>query len=103
VGNQSSREIWDLLHPIGYDHSYMSFMCSCVLLLMVFLASCIFVVGGVAYVYMCGFIVEWVRWHFAFVCKVVYICVLFSVLVYFIIFLCFCIFVLLVWCLFNFQ
>ena len=39
-----------------------------VLLLVVFLVLCIFVVGGVAYVYMCGFIVDWLRSCYGFVC-----------------------------------
>jgi len=37
----------------------MSFMCSCVLLFVVFLVLCIFVGGGVAYVNMCGVLVDW--------------------------------------------
>jgi len=41
---------------------------SCVLLLVVFLVLCIFVVGGVASICMCGFIVDWVRLCFGFVC-----------------------------------
>jgi len=39
-----------------------------VLLLVMFLVLCIFVVGGVAYVLMCSFIVDWVRLYFGFVC-----------------------------------
>ena len=48
-------------------HPCMSFVHSCVLLLVVFLALCILVVSGVAYVYICGFIVDWVRLCFGFV------------------------------------
>jgi len=44
------------------------------------------VVGAVAYVYMCGFLVELVRLCFGFVYLFVYIYVLFSVLVCFIVF-----------------
>ena len=43
---------------MGYDHPCMSIVDSCVSLLVVFLAFCIFVVGSVAYVYMCGFLVD---------------------------------------------
>jgi len=46
----------------------MSIVYGYVLLLVVFLALCIFVVSGIAYVYMCGFIVDWVRLCFGFVC-----------------------------------
>jgi len=57
----------------------MYFVDSCVLLLVEFfvlyifvisgvLGLCIFVVGGVASAYMCGFIVDWVRLCFGFVC-----------------------------------
>ena len=52
---------------MGYDHPCISFMHSCVLLLVVFLALCIFVVGGVAYLYMCGILVDWVRLCLGFV------------------------------------
>jgi len=53
---------------VGYDHPCMSFVYSCVLLLVGFSALCIFVGGGVAYVYMSVFLVDWVRLCFAFVC-----------------------------------
>jgi len=36
----------------------MSFMYNSVLLLVVFLALCIFFVGGAAYIYLCGFLVD---------------------------------------------
>ena len=52
-----SEQIWDLLTRVGYDHPWMSFVYSCVLLLVVFLALCILMVGGVAYVSMCGFLI----------------------------------------------
>jgi len=38
------------------------------LLLLVCLALCIFVVGGVAYVYTCGFLFDRVKFCFGFVC-----------------------------------
>ena len=53
---------------MGYDHPCISFMYIYVLLLMVLLVLCVFVVGGVAYVCMCGFIVDRVRLHFGFLC-----------------------------------
>jgi len=62
----------------------MSFLCSCVLLLVVFLALCIFFVYGVGFVYMCCSLADWVRLCFGFVFQFVYICVLFSALVHFI-------------------
>ena len=65
---------------MGYDHPCMSFVYSCILLLVVCLALCIIVVSGVAYVYMCGLLVGWVRLCFCFLCQFVYICVLFSFL-----------------------
>ena len=43
-------------------------MYSCVFLLVVFLNLCILVVGGVAYVYMSGFLVDKVRLCFGFMC-----------------------------------
>jgi len=46
----------------------MSFVYICVLLLVVFLALCIFVVDGVGYVYMCNFLVDRVRLCYVFVC-----------------------------------
>jgi len=46
----------------------MSSVYSCVLLLVVFLVLYIFVVSGVAYAYMCGFLVDMVRLCFGFVC-----------------------------------
>jgi len=46
---------------VGYNHPCMSFVYSCVLLLVVFLALCVYVVGGVACVYMCIYLVDWVR------------------------------------------
>ena len=61
-------EVWDLLSQGGYGHPCLSFVCSCVLLLVVFLVLHIFVVGGVAYVYMCGSLVDRVRLCFRFVC-----------------------------------
>jgi len=76
------------LSRLGYDHHCLSFVYSCVLLLVVFLALCILVVGGVAYIYMCGFLVDRIRWCFEFVCQFVYICVLFSFLCF--VLLCFC-------------
>jgi len=48
-------KFWDLLSQVGYDHPCMSFVYSCVLFLVVFLALRIFVVVGVASVYMCVF------------------------------------------------
>jgi len=53
---------------VGYDHPCMSFVYSCVLLLVVFLALCIYVVGGVAYVHVCIFLVDCVRSSFGFMC-----------------------------------
>jgi len=53
---------------VGYDHHYMSFVYSCVLLSMVFLVLCIFVVGGVNYVCICSFLVDRVRLCFGLVC-----------------------------------
>jgi len=53
---------------VGYDHLYMPFVYSCVFFLVVFLALCIFVVGGVACVSMCGFLGEAVFWIYALVC-----------------------------------
>ena len=53
---------------MGYDHPCLSFVYSCVLLLVVLLALCIIVVGGVAFVYMCDLLVYWVRLCFRFVC-----------------------------------
>jgi len=61
-------EIWDLLSRVGYDNPCMSFVYSSVLLLVVFLALCIFVAGRVAYVYMCRFIVNWAKLSFLFMC-----------------------------------
>ena len=58
MGDRFSDEIWDLSSWVGYDHLSISIVYSCVLLLVVFLALCIFVVGGVAYVYMCEFLVD---------------------------------------------
>jgi len=69
-------------------HPCMSFVHSCVLLLVVFLALCIFMIGGVVYVYICYFIVAWVRLCFLFVCSFVYICVLLVVLCYVFLFFC---------------
>jgi len=63
---------------VGCDHPCISFVYSCVLLLVVFLALCIFIVGGVTYVCTYGFLVDRVRLCFGFVCQLVYICVLFS-------------------------
>ena len=40
------------MSQVGHDHPYMSFVYSCVLLLMVFFALSIFVVGGIA-MYIC--------------------------------------------------
>ena len=57
-----------MLSRVGCDHPCMSFVHSCVLFLVVFLALYIFVAGGVAYVHMCGFLVAWVRLCFGFVC-----------------------------------
>ena len=53
---------------MGYDYPRISFTHSSVLLLVVLLVLCILVVGGVAYVYMCIFFVDWVRLCFGFVC-----------------------------------
>ena len=53
---------------MGYDHPCLSFLYSCVLLLVVLLALFIIVVGGVAFVYMCDLLVYWVRMYFHFVC-----------------------------------
>jgi len=53
---------------IGYDYPYMSFVYSYVLLWVVVLALCILIVSGVAYVYICGFIVDWGRLCIGFVC-----------------------------------
>ena len=53
---------------MGYDHPCLSFVYSCALLLVVLLALCIIVVGGVAFVYMCGSLVYWVRFYFRFTC-----------------------------------
>jgi len=46
----------------------MSFVYSCVLFLVAFFALSMFVVGGIAYVYICGFLVDKVRLCFGFVC-----------------------------------
>jgi len=46
----------------------MSFLYSRYLLLGVFLVLCIFVVVGVASVYMCGLIIDWPRFCFGFAC-----------------------------------
>ena len=45
----------------------MFVMYSCVLLLGQFLPLCIFVVGGVSYIYTCSFLVNWVRLCFGYV------------------------------------
>jgi len=52
---------------VGYDHPCMSFVYSCVSLFVLSLALCIFMIGGVAYVYMCGFLFDRVRLCFGFV------------------------------------
>jgi len=53
---------------VGCDYPCMSFVYSCVFLLVVFLASCISIVGGASYAYMSGFLVDWVRMCFEFMC-----------------------------------
>ena len=53
---------------MGYDHPIMSFVYSCVLLLVVVLALFILVGGGVTYASICGFLVDWVRLCFGVVC-----------------------------------
>jgi len=53
---------------VGYDHPCLSFAYSCVLLLVGFLALFILIVDDVAYVYMCGFLVDWLSLCFEFVC-----------------------------------
>ena len=58
----------EFVEPSGYDHPCLSFVYSCALLLVVLLALCIIVVGDVAFVYMCGSLVYWVRLCFLFVC-----------------------------------
>jgi len=64
-------------------------MCRCVLLLVVLLVLYIFVIGGVAYVYMCDFLVDWMRLYFGFTCYFVYISIFVSCLVFLRILLCF--------------
>ena len=59
---------WDLLSQVCDDHPCMSFVYSCIWLLVLFLALCIYVVGGVAYVYMFILLVDWIRLCFEFVC-----------------------------------
>ena len=49
---------------MGYDQPCISFVHGYVLFLVVFLVLYIFVVGGVTYVYMCGFLVDRVRLSF---------------------------------------
>ena len=63
-------------------------LCIVVFCYYLFLALCAFVVGVVAYVYMCGFLVDWVRLCLN-LCVSLYIFV--SCLVFFI--LCFCTFI----------
>jgi len=75
-----------VLSRVGYDHPFICFVNICILLLVVLVVLHILVVGDVAYVYVCGFIVYRVRLCSRFVCKFIYICVLFSILVYFIMF-----------------
>jgi len=58
VGDQLRCEISKLLSRVGNDHHCLSFLYSCVLLLAVFFALCMLVVGGVAYIYTCGFLVD---------------------------------------------
>jgi len=71
---------------MGYDHPCLSFVYNYVLFVAVFLALCIFVVGGVAYVYMCVF--------FCLLGEVVFwICVLVHIYLCFVWFSLFCIFV----------
>jgi len=49
---------------VGYDHPCWSLVYSCVLFLVMFLALCIHVVGGVAYVWICISLVDWARLSF---------------------------------------
>jgi len=52
----------------GYDHLYMPFIHTLVLLLVVFLVSYLFVVGGgVGGVHMCCLVLDWGRSYFIFV------------------------------------
>jgi len=50
-------------------------VCSSVLLWVVLLILLFFIVGGIAYVYMCGFLVDKARLCFGFMCSFVHICV----------------------------
>jgi len=75
-----------------YDHRYIPFVHSCILLLMGFLVLHISVVGGVGCVYMCGFVVNWVRLHLDLsvslsICVFVYY---FCVFCFVFCFMCFC-------------
>jgi len=78
--------------PSGLCHPCMSFVHSCILLLVVFLALCIFVVGGVAYVYLVAFSLIG-SGYILDVCVSLYIfvsCLLFSCFSLCFVFLCFC-------------
>ena len=68
MGDQFSGKIWDLLSRVGYDNPCMSFVHICILLLVVFLVLCIFVVSGITDVYICHFLVDWVKLCFRFLC-----------------------------------
>jgi len=59
---------------VGYDHPCMSFIHIVFCCWWHSFALCIFVVVGVAYVYMCGFIVDWVRLGFICVLFCIYLC-----------------------------
>jgi len=72
-----------LVKPSGLWSPYSSLS-----LLVVFLALWIFVVGGVAYVHMHGFLVDRVKLCFGFVCEFIHICVLFRFLYFVFLFLC---------------
>ena len=68
----------------GCDHRYVSFLHSCVMLLVPLLDLYVFIFGGVGLVYMCGLVDDWVRlcfWGSVLAC--VYVC-RFSVLVCFV-------------------
>jgi len=57
----------------------ITFVCFCALLLVALIVLCIFIVGGVDFVYMCGFIIIWVRlcfWLHALACVYVFCLIL---------------------------